>query len=160
VESSLYRSKKNNEDSIPIANGTVQNAFHLDEERFWSEWKPFHNERNGKESIPLHAERVLVSYERILQLIERVIRGLDRFPCFDECVLYRFITWAFFTGKRLGLQQHNGWGVMNGRLLFSVFEPLKNRFKIRFIAHSIENSLFYKTVDFVFQISFSCRQKI
>ena len=45
---------------------------------------------NGKESISLAEERVLVGYERIQQTIEHVIHGQDRFPCCDECVHFRF----------------------------------------------------------------------
>jgi len=53
---------------------------------------------NGKECVPIDAERILVGYERIPQTIERVRHGQDSFPCFDECVHFRFFSWTFFTG--------------------------------------------------------------
>ena len=55
---------------------------------------------------------------------------------------------------------YNGRRRNNGALLFSIFEVLNNRFKISFWAHSIENSVFYETVERIFHISASCRRKI
>ena len=46
---------------------------------------------NGKECVPSDAERVLVGYECIRQTVERVLLGQEDFPCFDECVHFRFL---------------------------------------------------------------------
>ena len=58
------------------------------------------------------------------------------------------------------LVSSNGWPVINGTKCFPLFGTLPGTLKTPFTAHSVEKFLLYKTVDFVSQISFSCRRKI
>ncbi len=53
---------------------------------------------NGKECVPIDAERIFIGYGRIPQTIERVHHGQDSFPCFEECVHFLFFSLTFFTG--------------------------------------------------------------
>lgn len=54
---------------------------------------------NGKEYVPSDAERILVGYEHIHENIECILLDKESFPCFDECVHFRFFHQYFSLGK-------------------------------------------------------------